>query len=206
MRGSKPLIFFDNPGGVRIVRLTILLPIFALVIGIMGPAHAQTSAEDGYMLQPGDTLQISVWREDLLNLEVTVLPDGNITFPLAGRIMVKGLTTPLVESAVAERLADYLAEPVVTVVVSAVGGNRVYLLGKVNVPGPYVMDGPTTISQILSLAGGFDRFAELDEIKVLRGIGEAAEFFSFDYDDLTSGTNPQAATMLLQPGDVIIVP
>lgn len=185
--------------------VSLCAAVFAVALTMAAPA-VQAQDGDGYKLQPGDTLQISVWREDILNQEVTVLPDGNITFPLAGRIMVKGMTTPEVETQIADRLTTYLADPVVTVAVNAVGGNRVYLLGKVNLPGPYVMDGPTTVAQILSLAGGFDRFAELDQIKILRGSGSDAQFFSFDYDELASGSNAAAATMLLMPGDVIIVP
>ena len=68
------------------------------------------------------------------------------------------------------------------------------------------MDGPTTVAQILSLAGGFDRFADLEEIKILRGSGQNAQYFAFDYESMTEGQALEAATMLLQPGDVIIVP
>lgn len=180
------------------------------LIGVMllaGTAGQQAgAADDVYKLLPGDRLQISVWREDVLDREVVVLPDGSITFPLAGRLVVSGTTTPDVEQAVAARLEEYLAEPVVTVTVAATLGNRVYLLGQVNNPGPVPMDGPTTISQILSLAGGFSRFADLDEIRILRGIGVNAEYFTFDYDTLVSSKDPVSATMLLEPGDVIIVP
>ena len=90
--------------------------------------------------------------------------------------------------------------------VTAVGGNRVYIVGKAAETGPFVMSTPTTISQILSVVGAFDRFAELDEIKILRGQGASAEYISFDYDDLVNGNNPEKATMLLQAGDVIIIP
>lgn len=164
------------------------------------------AADEAYKLLPGDRLQISVWREDVLDQEVIVLPDGSITFPLAGRLVVSGTTTSDVEKAVVAKLEEYLAEPVVTVTVTATLGNRVYLLGQVNNPGPVPMDGPTTISQILSLAGGFSRFAELDEIRILRGVGENAQYFTFDYDTLVSSEDPVSATMLLEPGDVIIVP
>ncbi len=135
-----------------------------------------------------------------------VLPDGSITFPLAGRLVVEGKSTPAVEAELVERLGEYLAEPVVTVAVEEVSGNRVYLLGEVENPGPVVLDGPTTLSQLLSLAGGFGRFADLGNIQVLRGQGEDARYISFDYDSLASGEDAAAATMLLEPGDVIIVP
>ncbi len=169
-------------------------------------SHQASAADDAYKLLPGDRLQISVWREDVLDREVVVLPDGSITFPLVGRTVVQGKSTPEVEQVIVEKLATYLAEPVVTVTVAQAAGYRVYLVGQVATPGPVVLDGPTTISQILSLAGGFGRFADLNEIRILRGIGEEAQYFSFDYDKLLAGENAVEATMLLEPGDVIIVP
>ena len=183
--------------------LLALSAVFALVLS---SKSVLADDADGYKLLPGDSLQVSVWREEILDRELQVLPDGNITFPLAGRIQVKGLTTPQVEKMLSERLGEYLTEPVVTVSVTAVGGNRVYIVGKAAETGPFVMSTPTTISQILSVVGAFDRFAELDEIKILRGQGASAEYISFDYDDLVNGNNPEKATMLLQACDVIIIP
>ncbi len=184
----------------------VLLSLCIFLSFVLTSFTARSADDAGYTLLPGDTLQISVWREDLLNTEVIVLPDGNITFPLAGRVAVIGKTTPQVEQELIGLLTEYLAEPVVTVSITAVGGNRVYMLGKVNVPGPYVLDGPTTVAQILSLAGGFDRFANLEEIKILRGTGTNAKYYTFNYDSLIAGEDPEDVTMLLQAGDVIIVP
>lgn len=181
----------------------VLSAVFALVLTAKS---VWADEADGYKLLPGDSLQISVWREEILDRELQVLPDGNITFPLAGRVQVEGLTTPQVEDVLSKKLAEYLAEPVVTVSVTAVGGNRVFIVGKAQNTGPVVMTAPTTISQLLSLVGAFDRFAELDEIKVLRGQGESAQYISFSYDDLVGGRNADGATMLLQAGDVIIIP
>ena len=175
-----------------------------LLAGTIG--NQAVAADDAYKLLPGDRLQISVWREDVLDREVVVLPDGSITFPLVGRLVVQGTSTPDVEQAIATELEVYLAEPVVTVTVTQAAGYRVYLVGQVENPGPIVLDGPTTIAQILSLAGGFGRFAELDEIRILRGVGEDAQYFSFDYGKLIVGEDADSATMLLQPGDVVIVP
>lgn len=196
----------DKVDGVKDVRATIFLfsAVFTLLVSWTGFALAEDS--DGYKLLPGDLLQISVWREEILDRELSVLPDGNITFPLAGRILVAGMTTPQVEKLLTEKLGEFLADPVVTVSISNVSGNQVFITGKVENTGPFVMRSPTTISQVLSLVGAFDRFAETDEIKVLRGQGASAEYIPFSYEDLTGGRNAEKATMLLQPGDVIIIP
>lgn len=186
-------------------RLTLLLTAAFLQLAVL-TSSAMADDSDGYKLSPGDALQISVWREEILDRDLTVLPDGNITFPLAGRIHVQGLTTPQVEAILTEKLQDYLAEPVVTVSVIGVDGSRIFVLGKAANAGTFVLRTPMTISQVLSIAGPFDRFAELDEIKVLRGQGDSAEYISFSYDDLVNGSNAAKATMLLQAGDVIIIP
>ena len=182
-----------------------------MILGIVGiallvPVSVLAAEDDGYALNPGDQLQISVWREDTLSQAVVVLPDGNITFPLAGRLKVAGFTSLQVENNLIEKLSKFIADPVVTVQVVAVGGNRIYVIGKVNQPGTYVMDAPTTISQVLSLAGGLARFAEEEDIKILRGKGESAQYISFNYNDLVSGKNGVGVTFLLKAGDVVIVP
>ena len=180
----------------------ILMAPFALV----SLSTTATAAEDAYRLKPGDTLEVSVWREEVLDRELIVLPDGSITFPLAGRVEVEGLSTPEVEKLISDALAEFLAEPVVTVSVLETGGNRVFLVGKIANPGVVVLNAPTTIAQVLSLIGAFDRFADEDEIKILRGVGKDAQYIHFDYDDLIDGENPEMASMLLEAGDVIIVP
>ena len=182
--------------------------LLLVMIGIVFvlPTSGLAAEDGGYALNPGDQLQISVWREDTLSQAVVVLPDGNITFPLAGRLKVAGLTSVQVEKSLIEKLSKFISDPVVTVQVVAVGGNRVYVIGKINQPGTYVMDAPTTISQVLSLAGGMARFADEEAIKILRGKGESAQYITFNYNDLVSGKNGVGVTFLLKAGDVVIVP
>ena len=163
------------------------------------------AAESAYQLNPGDTLLVSVWREDALHKEVRVLPDGSITFPLAGPVEVGGLSTPEVAKRIAAKLKAYLPDPIVTVVIIGIEGNRAYVLGKVPKPGAVLMSGPTTVLQALSMAGGLDKFADETAIKVVRLKGGDQEILPVNYRDLISGRN-MVTNLLLKAGDTLVVP
>jgi polysaccharide export outer membrane protein len=163
---------------------------------------------DTYALRHGDKLQISVWREDALNREVKVLPDGSISFPLVGRIMVSGVSTAEVEKRIRDGLKPYIPEAVVSVVVTATEGNTVYVLGKVLKPGPVPLtSADTTVLQVLSQAGGLDRFANGDAIVVLRkASGDAREqTLRVRYSDLIRG-EALNSNVVMRPGDTVLVP
>lgn len=160
---------------------------------------------ESYTLQEGDVLDVSVWGEETLKKEVRVLPDGSITFPLAGRVDVSNATTTEVEKRITEKLKTYLPDPQVTVVISSIEGNRVYVIGKVLKPGPVPLLSPLTVLQALSQAGGLDKFADGDDIKVLRTSNNVQNTISVDYDKLIDGKNLES-NILLKTGDTILVP
>jgi len=160
---------------------------------------------ESYILREGDVLDVSVWGEETLKKEVKVLPDGSITFPLAGRVDVSNATTTEVEKRITEKLKTYLPDPQVTVVISGIDGNRVYVIGRVLKPGPVLLLSPLTVMQALSQAGGLDKFADGDDIKVLRTNNGVQNTISVDYDKLIEGKNLNS-NILLKTGDTILVP
>lgn len=160
---------------------------------------------DIYQLRQGDTVMISVWREDTMQRQVVVLPDGSITFPLIGRVEVVGLSTPEVEQKIAVKLKEYFPEPIVSVVIVGIDGNRAYVTGKVLRPGPLTISGPITVLQAISLVGGFDRFADEGGIKVIRTNPNGQEILSVNYKDIISGKN-MSTNILLRAGDTLVVP
>lgn len=162
-------------------------------------------ADENYRLHYGDSVFISVWGEETLQKEVKVLPDGSVTFPLAGRVDVENVTTVEAQKRITEKLKVYLNDPQVTVVVTSVEGNKAYVIGKVLKAGAIPLTGPTTVLQALSLAGGFDKFAELSKIKVLRNVNNKQTVTSVNYERLIQGQNLES-NLLLQPGDTILVP
>ena len=184
--------------------LRLLLLAFCSLAICSGSVSADEKGE-AYLLSPGDTVLISVWREENLHLEVRVLPDGSITFPLAGRVEVAGLDSTTAAQNIASRLERYLPDPSVSIVVTSTAGNLVYVLGKVAKPGPVVMAAPTSVLQALSMSGGLDKFADTDALKVVRGKGQAQQILPVRYKDLISGRD-MATNFQLQAGDTLVVP
>jgi polysaccharide biosynthesis/export protein len=180
---------------------------FLLVLFGACAAWAQ-SVSEGYTLRQGDRLQVSVWKEEALNREVRVLPDGSISFPLVGRVVVSGLSTGEVEQRIRDGLKRYIPEAVVSVVVIAPEGNTVYVLGKVLKPGPVPLTSAnTTVLQVLSQAGGLDRFADADRITVLRkSPGDGGDVtMRVRYGDLLKG-RALDSNVVMRPGDTVLVP
>lgn len=177
-----------------------VLPILVvLLIAPLGCLYAEEASK--YKIRQGDVLDISVWGDATLAKVINVLPDGSISFPLAGNVLVAGLSSTEIEELIKKKLKTYLPDPEVTVIVQSTGGNKIYILGKVNSPGAIPLQGPTTVLQALSISGGFDRFADLDEIKVLRG----KKVFEVNYKDLIQGENLET-NYLLEANDTILVP
>ena len=169
-------------------------------------APGAATATPGYQIQPGDVLQISVWREEDLKLEVLVRPDGGFSFPLAGDMTALGKTVEDLRKEIADRLIRFIPDLVVTVAVKEINGNKVYVIGQVNKPGGFVMNPRVDVLQALSIAGGTTPFAKLDEIIVLRRSSENNEIkLPFRFNDVVKGRGLEQNVLLLS-GDVVVVP
>lgn len=162
-------------------------------------------AEDSYLLNPGDILNISVWNEEALQHDVVILPDGMISFPLAGQLPAGGLTVEQLQADIKEQLSEYLAEPVVTVSVTEAAGNAIYVMGKVVSPGRFTMTHQMDILQALSLAGGLTPYAKENSISVIRRQQSEQTQIDVRYADLKKGVNLDD-NILLKRGDIIVVP
>jgi polysaccharide export outer membrane protein len=171
------------------------------------PAHSAPASEPvaAYTLQPGDVIDISVWKEPDLTREVLIRPDGGLSFPLAGEINTTGMTVEAARAALTERLKRYLPSPVVTVAVKTIGGNRIYVLGKVNHAGEFTFSSPVDVMQALSLAGGTTPFAASNDIVILRRHDGRVEALRFRYGEVERGKD-LAQDVLLQSGDTVVVP
>jgi len=165
----------------------------------------EPAVSSGYRLQPGDLLQVVVWKETDLQSEVLIRPDGGISFALAGDIQAAGRTTAELRAEMETRVRKLIPDAVVTVSVKAPNGNRVFVIGKVNRPGDFPLLRPTDVMQALSLAGGATPFASTDRIRVLHRDGSRQTSMRFRYSDVARGRNLDQ-NILLQSGDTVIVP
>lgn len=176
----------------------------AALLLLAAPAIAG-AFDDTYLLQPGDVLDISVWREETLQKQVAVRPDGVITFPLADSVRAQGRTVAQVTDAIRDRLAQYIPGPVVTVTLVQNPGNRIYVLGRVNKPGEFVMIRPTDVVQALSMAGGLTPFADRKNIRVLRREEGGQRSIPFNYSQVEEGESLEQ-NIMLKAGDAVMVP
>ncbi|MFP4035952.1 MAG: polysaccharide biosynthesis/export family protein [Desulfobacteraceae bacterium] len=186
----------------------ILALFFVLALQTASPALGQQkipSQGDYYHIGPDDVLSIFVWKESDLTMDVTVLPDGRITFPLVGEVMAAGRTVGELRDVMTEKLSEYVEAPEVTVVVRDTRSRRIYTIGKVNSPGPYPLAPDMTVLQALSTAGGFAEWADEEQILIIRRKGSDEKQIKFNYKDFISGKNPEQ-NILLEPYDTIVVP
>lgn len=181
------------------------------VVMALTAAHAQEATDSEapvrppYKLNPGDILSITVWKEEDLQRQVIVRPDGAFSFPLTGDIQAEGRSVEQVRQAVAERLERYIPDPVVTVAADDLGGNKVYVIGQVNRPGEFRAAGQIDVMQALSMGGGTTTFAQLGDIKILRRINGQLIAIPFDYKAVEKGKRLNQ-NIVLEPGDVVVVP
>lgn len=183
------------------MRISRAMTLGLLLAALTGPL----AAAEGYAIRPGDVLNISVWNEDNMTREVLVRPDGGISYPLAGELQTTGMTVSAIHDEIAKRLQKYIPDPLVTVAMQQIQGNVIYVIGKVNRPGMFVMTGDTDVMQALALAGGTATFADLKDISVLRREGGSQRAIAFNYAEIEKGRGLEQ-NIVLQPGDVVVVP
>jgi polysaccharide export outer membrane protein len=158
-----------------------------------------------YRLQPGDVITVSVWKETELQSEVLVRPDGGFSFALAGDVDAVGKTVEEIRAILVERLKRYIPNPVVTVAVKLIGGNRIYVVGRVNHAGDFPLSSPLDVMQAIALAGGTTPFAAINDIVILRRQNGGQQALHFHYTDVARGRE-LAQNVLLQGGDTVVVP
>lgn len=162
------------------------------------------AAPSDYVIGADDVLRISVWKEPDLSEILPVRPDGKISMPLLNDIPAAGLTPLQLKDSITEKLKKFIADPRVTVVVTAMNSQRVFVSGEVLHSGPIQLLPHMTMLQALSQAG-FNQFANLKGIYLLRTENGKQERIPFNYKEVIKGNHPEQ-NITLKPGDTVVVP
>ena len=162
-----------------------------------------------YVIGPGDALTIKIWKQDEASGDVVVRPDGKITLPVGNDIVASGLKPDELKAKVAEEMKKFFEDPVVTIVVKQINSRNVFITGAVNKPGPYILMGPMTVLQLITVAGGLLEFADKKNVMLVSGSLKDAKgqplSYKINYDDMSKGKNMSKNNIELRPGDTVIV-
>jgi polysaccharide biosynthesis/export protein len=158
-----------------------------------------------YIIGPQDVLDISVWKEAELTRTVPVRPDGKISMPLLNDVQAAGLTPTQLAEQITSSLKKFVTDPQVTIIVTAINSQRVYIMGEVTRAGAYPLLPNMTVLQALSSAGGFTQFANLKKIYMFRTENGKQVKYPFNYKAVVSGKQPEE-NVELKAGDTIVVP
>jgi len=189
-------------------KITRVFQIAALAVALFSQTLQADEAVTGvgkYKIQPGDILEVTVWKEEALLKTVQVRPDGEITLPLINEIQAEGMTVTDLREIITERLIKFIPDPVVSVSTLSLAGHKMYVIGNVARPGLVVANSYLDILQALSVAGGMTPFASVNKIKVLRRENGQLISIPFRYGDIEKGKKLEQ-NIILKSGDVVLVP
>ncbi|MGB8523694.1 MAG: polysaccharide biosynthesis/export family protein [Candidatus Acidiferrales bacterium] len=209
---------------LRPLQVWMILSLFAVVM----PAQAQQVADDkqptlqsaadastatakaatqdpNYIIGAQDVLDVSVWKEPEVSRVVPVRPDGKISLPLLNDVQAAGLTPSQLAAQITVSLKKFVTSPQVTVIVTTINSQRIYIIGEVTRPGAFPMLPEMNVLQGLSSAGGFTQFAKTKSIYVLRMENGKQQKYPVNYKEVVSGKHPEQ-DILLKAGDTIVVP
>ena len=165
----------------------------------------QVSSGPSFYLGAEDVLEISVWKDEALTKQAVVRPDGMVSFPLIGQIRAAGRTVEDLQREIQRKISRYVPDAPVTVMVLEIGSPKIYVVGKVNKPGVYIMGHYLRVMQALAMAGGTTTFADRDDIMIIREESGRQTIMKFNYDRVASGRDLHK-NITLEPGDTVVVP
>lgn len=176
----------------------------SLFLTFLSP-HPVIALGDDFVILPGDVLHINVWKEDGMDQDVLVLPDGTITFPLIGTLKARDMSPAKLQAAIRDKLNPFIPDAAVTVSVQAPTGHKVSLVGQLREPGEVVLTARMSVMQAISQVGGLTPYADEDDIVIRENADGEKEKISIPYNAITKGRDLEKDISLL-PGDVVVVP
>ena len=179
------------------------------------PSAAATSAPSGtapqlnlppdYVIGPDDVLGIVYWKDKDMTTDAHVRPDGRIALPLLNDVQAAGLTPEQLREKLTEESKKYMEDPSITVLVRQINSRKAFITGEVNKPGPYPLITPTSVMQLIAMAGGLKEYANGKGIIIMRTENGRPISLKFNYKDVIAGKNLKQ-NVELKPGDTVVVP
>jgi polysaccharide biosynthesis/export protein len=171
----------------------------------VAPAVQPAPPPPGYVIGPDDVLTVLFRYDKDLTTDVVVRPDGMISLPMLSDVPAAGLTPEQLRDKVTESAKRFIEDPAVTVIVKTINSRKVFITGQVAHPGPYALTAPTTVMQLIAIAGGLSEFADEKNITVMRTENGKPISLPFNYKDVSKRRNLKQ-NIELRPGDTVIVP
>ena len=168
------------------------------------PKNAVTPPAD-YVIGVDDKLSIVYWKDKDMSADVIVRPDGKISLPLLNEVTAAGLTPGQLRERLTDESRRYVEDANIIVVVMQINSRRVFITGEVNKPGPYPLAGPTTVLQLIAMAGGLRDYANGKNILIMRNENSRQVSMVFSYKDVIARKNLKQ-NIELKPGDTVVVP
>ena len=169
------------------------------------PAVRKVPTPEEFQLGPGDRISIQVWRHTDLNMDVTIAPDGSITYPLVGRIVVTGMTYPVLVDHLKKAISEYYEDPQVSVNILELKNQKVFVIGEVTSPSVLQLINQMSILEALTISGGINPSARTTNVLLIRGGVEKPELYVVDVHAIYSQGNTEQM-VYLQRGDIVVVP
>ncbi|HMV37929.1 XrtA/PEP-CTERM system exopolysaccharide export protein [Plasticicumulans sp.] len=161
-----------------------------------------------YIIGPGDSVQIFVWRNPEVSQSVTVRPDGKITTPLVEDLQASGRTPTQLARDIEKVLETYIRQPIVTVIMGGFGGpysEQIRVVGEAAKPQSIPYREKMSLLDVMILVGGLTQFADGNEAKIVRVVEGQQQQYRVRIDDLLKDGDITANVDML-PGDILIVP
>lgn len=163
---------------------------------------AEIVRDEEYTVECGDILSILVTPAEELSRDVIVNPDGTITFPFVGSLIVKGKKISVIKSLLTERLSRYIVSPKVDIVIKYFAKEKVLVIGEVRSPGVYGYVKDMDVFDLVTFAGGFTDVADKKNIKIYRGKLPDKEIITVDIEEVIK-TGVLSKDFKLYPGDTV---
>ena len=177
----------------------------ATAAAVAAPRPTDPVVPPGYVIGTDDVLSIVYWKDKDMSADAKVRPDGRIALPLINEVVAAGLTPEQLHQKLTEESKKYMEDANITVVVREINSRKAFITGEVHKPGPYPLTAPTTVMQLIALAGGLREYADAKKIMIMRSENGRQISLPFNYKDVASGKKLQQ-NIELKPGDSVVVP